>query len=126
MTVIRTARNLVCAYEPQEQDCFVHTLILGSETRHLLTTQTIEHYREAVDWAVGIADQMEHPLEVVPVDAVEYLKRHRDALASLSDQERGDLRQLTVASMLQIMRDSADETIRADAYDVLQKLKVIE
>ena len=129
MTVIRTKQNYVCAYDPMPEDVFVHTFLMGSEQRHLLSTRTIDHYQDAVDWAVGMADQMAWPIEVVTVDGVEYLKRNRDALeahlASLTDQERGEVRRHMVASMAQIMRDCPDDDTRAGAYEVLQKLKVI-
>ena len=130
MTVIRTQRNHVCACDPMPEDAFVHTWVMGSDKRHLLTTQTIDRYQAAVDWAAGMADQMAHALEVVTVDGAEYLRRNRDALeghlASLTHQERGALRQHMVASMTQILRDSPDDAVRAGAYEVLQKLKVIE
>jgi hypothetical protein len=129
MSVIRTKQNFVYAYDPQPEDAFVYTWLMGSEKRHLLTTRTIDQYQAAVDWAVGMADQMAHPIEVVTVSGAEYLKRNRDALeghlASLTDQERGELRQHMVASMTEIMRDCPDDDTRAGAYEVLQKLKVI-
>lgn len=129
MTVIRTKRNFVYACEPQEQDCFVHTWLMHSQKRHLLSTRTIDHCQAAVDRDVGMADQMAHPVEVVTVDGVEYLKRNRNApegrRARLTDQERGELRQQMVASMTQILRDGPDDEVCAGACEVLRKLKVI-
>ncbi|WP_426031070.1 winged helix domain-containing protein [Cypionkella sp. TWP1-2-1b2] len=84
-TVIRTKRNHVYAYDPQPEDAFVYTWLMGSEKRHLLTTRTIDQYQAAVDWAVGMADQMANPIEVVTVSGVEYLKRNRDALEAHLD-----------------------------------------
>ena len=130
MTIIKTKRNFVCAYDPMPEDMFVCTWLMGSEQRHLMSTKTIDHYESAVAWAVGMADQMAQPIEVVTVDGVEYLRRNRDALeghlASLNDQQRGELRQRIAASMAQIMRDCPDEDTRAGAYEVLQKMKVIQ
>ncbi len=129
MTIIKTKQNYVYAYDPMPEDVFVHTWLMGSEKRHLLSTQTIDRYQDAVAWAVGMADQMAHPIELVPVDGVEYLMRNREALedhlASLTDHQQGELRQHMVASMTQILRDCPDEDTRADAYEVLQKLRVI-
>lgn len=129
MTVIRTKQNIVCAYDPLPEDRFVCIWLMGSEKRHLLSTRSIDQYRAAVNWAVGMADQMAHPIEVVPISGAEYLTRNHAALErhldSLTDQERGELRQQMVASMTQIMRDCPDDRTRKGAYEVLQKLKVI-
>jgi hypothetical protein len=129
MPIIKTKRNFVAAHDPLPEDCFVHVFLRGSEKRHLLSTDTIDHYREAVNWAVGIADAMDQPIEIVPVTGEEYLRRNRDGLerylAGLTDQERGALRQDAIASMAQILRDSSDPKVRAEAYEVLKQLKVI-
>lgn len=129
MAVIKTKRNFVAAYEPLEGDCFVEAWLTG-ENRHLLLTQTIDQYRAAVDWAVGMADQMAWPLEVVTITRAEYLHRNRDticaALAAMTDQERGELRQLVVKACAQMLRDCEDSGVRADAYDVLVKMKVVK
>jgi hypothetical protein len=77
MSVIKTKRNFVCAYEPMAQDRFVLTFLRGSEERHLLSTQPIEQYEDAVDWARCMADQMACPIEVVPITASEFAARGR-------------------------------------------------
>jgi hypothetical protein len=82
MSIIKTKRNFVCAYEPTEQDSFVEVWLTGDQ-RRLMLTQTIDHYQEAVDWAVSMADQMALPLEVVTVTASEYLRRQHPALESV-------------------------------------------
>lgn len=78
MAVIKTERSFVCAYEPLDADHFVETWVNGSEERYLLLTQPIDDYQEAVGFAVSMSDQMESPLEVVPITASEYLERHRE------------------------------------------------
>ena len=97
MAIIKTKRNYVCAYDPMPEDTFVCTWLMGSEQRHLMSTKTIDHYDSAVAWAVGMADKMAHPIEVVTVDGAEFLQRNREALeghlASLTDQQRGELQQ---------------------------------
>lgn len=75
MSVVKTKRNFVCAYEPMALDGFVLTFLNGSEERHLRSTQPIEQYEDAVDWAVGIADQMACPIEIVPITASEFAAR---------------------------------------------------
>jgi hypothetical protein len=83
MAVIKTGRNFVCAYEPLPEDRFVETWLNGSEERHLLLTETIDHYDAAVKWAVGMADQMASPMEVIPITEPEHLLRNRARVASL-------------------------------------------
>lgn len=59
MSVIKTQRNTVYAYEPQKDDSFVQTYLGTAEgVRTLLTTRPIADYKDAVDFAVGIADQI--------------------------------------------------------------------
>jgi len=75
VSVIKTERNLVCAYDPLPEDRFVDTWLIGTEERHLLLTQPIERYGQAVAWAVGMADKMARHIDVVPITGEEYLLR---------------------------------------------------
>ncbi|MBP6013151.1 MAG: hypothetical protein KBA31_13070 [Alphaproteobacteria bacterium] len=118
--------NFVCAYEPLPQDSFIETYLNGPDGRYLLMTQTIDRYQATADWAVGIADQMAWPIEVVPITMQEFVERNRErferALAAMTDQERGALRADAVRAMAEVMRDCDDAEVRADAFDVLVKL----
>ena len=49
---------------------------------------------------------------------------YRNAIAGMNDQQRGELRHIVVSSMCEVMRDCDDWQVRADAYDILRKLKV--
>lgn len=136
MTIINTARNRVYACEPQPDDVLVQ---VGWKAPHddgvhlrgiALPCRPISEYKAALDWAVGIADQMAHPLYVVPLNHNDILhtdrwKPYAEMLANLNDQERGQLRRDVVNSMVEIMRDCDDWHVRADAYDILTQLKVI-
>lgn len=136
MTIINTARNRVYACEPQPDDVLVQ---VGWKAPHedgthlrsvTLPCQPISDYQAAVDWAVGIADQMAHPLYVVPLCHDDILHSDRwtpyaDMLATLTDQERGELRSVVVSSMCELMRDCEDREVRSEAYDILIQLKVI-
>lgn len=129
MACIMTKRNFVAAHEPLEEDQLVQIWIRGEHKRHLLLTQPIDQYQAAVDWCLSMADQMEMPLVVVPITAPEYLTANREAverrLMEMTDQERGDLRQSVMATVAEVLRDCDDPDVRADAYDVLVKMKVI-
>lgn len=75
MSVIKTKRNFVCAYEPLAEDRFVDTWIGGEPHRYRLLTQPIHEYSDAVAFAVRMADQMAWPIEVIPITSGEYLAR---------------------------------------------------
>ena len=133
MSVIRTKTNMVCAAEPEEDDLFVQLVWHGPDEdgRHLRAfecpPQPIEEYQSTVDWAVGMADQMRFPLYVVPLRAVDVMQTEqvKQAILRLSDQERGELRRMVVATLAEVMRDCDAPNVRADAYDVLLDMKVI-
>ncbi|MBL4917083.1 hypothetical protein [Szabonella alba] len=124
MAILKTDRNTVYAYEPLPEDSFVQTYLGTPEGRKLLTTCPVADYRAAVGWAVRMADRMAYPVELVPMTAGEFTAKHRDRLAQMHDQARGRLRQVAIASMLEVMRDCDDPDTRAEAYAVLQTLKV--
>lgn len=133
MTVIRTSVNRVVADEPEKEDLFVRVTWHGPDDdgRHLRAFDgpllPIEDYQAAVDWAVGMADQMRFPLYVVPMTGRDALRTEgvRRAVASLTDHERGELRRLLVAKLAGVLRDCDDQDVRADAYDLLLDMKVI-
>jgi len=136
MTRITTARNKVVTDEPEAADVMVYVGWTGPtddpRVRRAISTRymPISAYQECLDWAVAIADQFSHPLYVVPVSHDDILHTdqwnpYAEMLATLNDQERGELRQMAVASMCELMRDCDDFEVRAEAYDILTQLKVI-
>jgi hypothetical protein len=71
----------------------------------------ITHYQECLDWAVAVADQMAHPVYVVPLNHNDIFRTkrwtpYREFIANMNDQERGELRQIIVTSAAELMRDS--------------------
>ena len=133
MSVIRTKTNMVCAYEPQPNDLFVRVDWHGPDEdgRHLRAFEgallPIEEYQAAVDWALTMADQMRFPLHVVPrraedVLTADYLDRY---VASLTDQERGELRRAVIAATARVLRDCGSSKVRSEAYGVLVQLGVV-
>ena len=101
---------------------------MRSPTEHfVLNTQGIEQYPAAVDWAVSMADAMAHPLTILPISAPEFIQANRahleNGLASMTDLERDELRQVVVNRMLVAMRDNNDPALRAEAYEVLKMMK---
>lgn len=136
MTTITTQRNKVVTDQPEPDDVMVYIGWTGptDETgvRRAISTRymPIASYQECLDWAVGIADRMTHPLYVVPLNHNDILRTDRwtpfaELLATLTDQERGALRRDVVNSMCEIMRDCDDWQVRSDAHDILTQLKVI-
>ena len=127
MAVIKTKAGMVCAYEPKEGDTHVMTLIVNPTERYVLTTQGIEAYQAAVDWAVSMADQMARPITILPISATEFIAANRarleNGLAHMTELERGELRQAVVSRMLAAMCDSDDPALRAEAHEVLKMMK---
>ena len=127
MAVIKTKAGMVCAYERQSGDTHVWTLIVSPTERYVLTTQGIEAYQAAVDWAVSMADAMARPITILPISATEFIAANRarleNGLARMTELERGELRQVVVNRMLAAMSDSNDPELRAQAHEVLNMMK---
>jgi hypothetical protein len=134
MAIIQTERNRVHAHAIGDDDMFVRISLLGYDetgarvARHLRYEPIIE-YQAAVDWAVSMADVMAHPIHVVPLNYDDMREPSRfdplcAAVASMTDQERGEMRQGIIKSMCEVLRDCDDWRVRADAYDILVQLKV--
>ena len=121
------------ADEPEADDLFVHVVWHGphEDGRHLVgfegPLEPISEYQRTIDWAVSMAPYMRFPLYVIPLRAQDAVKTERmeRAVERLTDQERGELRQLIVATLAEVMRDCDDAEVRADAYDVLLDMKVV-
>lgn len=136
MTTITTARNRVITEQPAPDDVLVQVILFGegdapgTVAGRSLRYLPISAYQECLDWAVAIADQMARPLYVVPLNHGDILNTDRwtpfaNMLATLNDQERGQLRQMAIATCADVMRDCDDWHVRADAHDILTQLKVI-
>jgi hypothetical protein len=126
MSIIKTERNTVYALEPLPEDSFVQTYLGTPEGRELLTTCHVDDYSRAVADAVQMADRMDYPVTLVPITASEFTAKHREKLEALDDQTRGRLRQVAIASMLEVLRDCDDPDTRAEAYGVLRTLGVVK
>lgn len=136
MTTITTQRNRVITEEPEDDDVFVRVSLTvpgdepGTRTVRHLPYQPISDYDAAVAWAVSMADQLAYPVHVVPLSYRDIRNTGRftpicDAVASMDDQQRGQMRQVVVTTAATVMRDCDDPEIRADMFDVLRQLKVI-
>lgn len=134
MAIIQTERNSVHAHARGDDDVFVRVSWVGYDDagervlRHL-RYEPITDYQAAVDWAVSMADQMAHPLHVVPFNSDDMREPSRfqpicDAVAGMDDQERGAMRRTVVTTCCEVMRDCDDAEIRADMFDILRQLKV--
>lgn len=127
MAVIKTKASFVYAYEPQSCDTHVLTLIVSPTERYVLSTQSIEAYPAAVDWAVSMADAMARPITILPISLAEFITANRarleNGLARMTELERGEMRQGVVSRMLSALRDSDDPAMRAQAHEVLKMMK---
>jgi hypothetical protein len=136
MPIIYAKRNMVIAYEPQPDDVLVDVSLLApaGDGKHLrplqLPYEPIINYDAVVEWAVSIADQMAYPIHVLPLNHSDILNTERfepfrRMLENLTDQERGELRQLAISTCTEVMRDCPDQKLRADCYDMLVQLEVV-
>lgn len=135
MAIIETRRNRVYAYDPQPDDVFLRVgWAAPGDGQHLRTItlpyQPISTYAATVAWAVSIADQMAHPIHVVTLNKRDMRVPGRfkpicAAVANMTDQERGEMRQLLITTCAEVMRECEDGRVRAEAFDVLVQLKVV-
>ena len=77
-----------------------------------------------------MADEMAHPLTVLPISAPEFMQANRawleNGLARMTHQERDELREVVVNRLLETMRDNNDPAMRAEAFEVLKMMKVTQ
>lgn len=136
MTRIKTKRNRVVADDPEPGDIAVQVAWQapvgdGLHSRYLeLPWMRISDYDEIVEWAVGFADCLTHPIYVLPLnhrDILDSIRSGRFAkvIANLSDPERREMHQLLCDACVAIMRDCDDPDVRAAAYQHLQALGVV-
>lgn len=133
MPIIKTKTNRVAADEPRPGDLFTQVVWFGpsQDGKHRMQFHgpllPIEDHAAAVAWAVELAEQMTHQLYVVPMTGVEALRTEQmqRGVATLTDQQRGELRQHMVATLAEVMRDSNDPAVRTEAHQILQQMKVV-
>lgn len=133
MPTIKVNGNRVAADDPEPNDTHVHVVWFGESQDGLHRKvfegplEPVENYEAAVAWAVEMAGQMVHPLYVVPLTGAQALRTEQmqGAVAGLSDQQRGELRQDVAAGLARILRDCNDPVVRADAHEILVQMKVV-
>jgi hypothetical protein len=136
MPIIYTKRNMVIAYEPQPDDVLVDVSFLApaGDGKHLrplqLPYEPIKNYDDVVEWAISVADQMAHPIHVLPLNHSDILNTERFApfrmlLENLTDTQRCEMRQLAISTCTEVMRDCPDQRVRADCYAMLVQLDIV-
>ncbi len=122
----------VIADAPGPDDVFVQAVWFGRDGLHRKAfegpVEPIENYADVLGWAHEMASQMAYNLVVIPMTGAEALrtKQLKNAVANLTDQQRGELRQEVVATLIAVMRISDDPSVRAEAFDILKDMKVIK
>jgi hypothetical protein len=56
---------------------------------------------------------------------VAFIQYHANTIANMPAHERWKLREMSVLSMMQVMRDCPDRKIRREAFQVLVRLGVV-
>lgn len=118
MSIIKTSRNHVAAYEPLSCDVAVVSHIGTAQV-----VQPIQQHRAAVHEAAAIADHMQHHVDVVPIDTDELLARvgmtPESLVASLSPVGLAELRQDCINACTDAIRYSEDPAVVAAAQHTL-------
>jgi len=133
MAIIKTQRNLVCAYDRRPDDVLVEVDLLGpvGDGIHLrpisLGYFPIASYPEWVEWAVAIADQMAHPIHVLPLGYNDIFRTgrfrpYREFLQNLTEDEWGETRQFLISNCAELMTDGDEPAIRANVLISLKAL----
>ncbi|MBP6012138.1 MAG: hypothetical protein KBA31_07915 [Alphaproteobacteria bacterium] len=126
MSVIRTKRNMVCAYEPLPTDNVVMTRI-GNARAYV----NIDRYCAAVRNAVEAADDhADGHIDVVPMTITEFVQHKSgisfgDWLNSLPAATIETLRQDCIEACAEALRYCEEPAVRAEAAWVLAKLGVV-
>lgn len=103
-------------------------MVLRSKRRFLQSAYAIDQYRAAVHWAVGVADKLLRPVEVMPVSYEEYLDLVKQENAHRSFNSHDDchfeLFQEMVRSMLETLSDEDDSEKQEIAHWYLADIGV--
>ena len=136
MPVIKTKRSKVVADDPEPGDVVIQVAWLtptvdGKHQRYIeLPWQPISEYNETLDWAISIADQLAHPIYILPLSHRDILQTNRfdpyhKFLANMNEDDRMEVRQIIVDSCAAILRDSNTPALRVDAFNTLKQLSVV-
>lgn len=122
MSIIKTKRNFVAAYEALPGD--VAVLMRFGAMRVL---QAISEYDASVRDAVAIADDMEAHIDVVPVNTDEMLHlagyaSPEEFVASQTPQEREEMRRICIATLQEVILKSKDLDLVREAGALLAKI----
>lgn len=126
MAIIHTQRNRVYSYDRRPDDVLLEIGLLGPAGDGKLLRPVnfpyfpIAAYQEWVDWAVAIADQMAHPIHIVPLNHNDFFdtgrfEPFRQMLANLTEGERAEMRHLAKATCADVLRDCCDGRYSAAA-----------
>ncbi|EJC63252.1 hypothetical protein QWA_06575 [Alcaligenes faecalis subsp. faecalis NCIB 8687] len=123
MSIIKTKRNHVAAFEPMDTDVAVIVRIGTAQAVY-----PIQQYRQAVQEAEAHADHMQQHVDVVPVNADELLALKgmttEMLVADMTDDEREQLRKDCINACADAMRYSDDPALYPRAVATLRLLGV--
>lgn len=85
-----------------------------------------ESIRHGAEVAAVLAQAADAAVTSPHTFTLEFALTTDTATLSLTDQQRGRLRQHVVATLAAVMRDCDDPVVRSDAYEVLLQMKVVD
>ncbi|MES3043735.1 hypothetical protein [Sphingomonas faeni] len=126
MAIIKTERNRVHAHARGEDDVLVRVSWFaydeaGERGLRRLRYEPITECQATVDWAIAMTDRMAHLRHVVPFNADDMRAPSRfqpicDAVACMTDQKHGAMRQVVVTSAGFVLGACNDPESRADLF----------
>jgi hypothetical protein len=136
VAIISTERNRVYAYQRTPEDVLVAVSWLApiGDGQHLRTIslpcQPISEYDAMVEWAVSIADEMAHPIHVLPLNHADIFKTgrwepYRKFLSDLNDQDRAQVQRIMIDAAIALTLDSNVRSVRAEGLRQLIALGVL-
>ncbi|WP_237132199.1 hypothetical protein [Pseudohongiella sp. O18] len=121
MSIIRTGRNHIADIKPLTGD--VALLVRIGKMKFVFP---IHQHDEAIEFCKSLTDDMAAHTDVVPIDADELLRvtgtTNTEIMASLSEADREDIRQVCIATSLDVIRNCNDPKLLRQARTMLSHM----
>lgn len=121
-----TDPNRIVTAQPLPTDALVVTFFDGK----FAAVHPVADYESVRARAIAFAKKHKFPVKVLPVtfpEALNFMGISREAfVASTSQDERRDMRALSVQALKKVLREENDGVVRKGAYDLLVNMGELE
>lgn len=125
MAVIKTGGGMVCAIPALDGDCWIEVWHGANRLGRL----PIDQCEAAIEWAIPISREFVLPLQIIPIspsDLANSSSYPRPGGDVTTPEQRHEDRRAVVNAMCEVLRDCDDPEVRAEAFDVLVTMKVVQ